>query len=149
MKIANLHEYSTGARMYVSLLYLFGLRYDIPFRFPLLTHDVVVTFLFLMRELHAILSHSPTFTLRLYDIGRVDRDTCVRTAVSGIILRSAGEMVDARIFGYALYSTLRFPVAIAGRGDCLDRYFVRMAELQQSTAIIVHVLTFLPFTLSG
>ncbi len=147
-KIANLHEYSTGSRIHSSLLYLFGLRWDIPFRFLLITHDLLSTFPFLNRELHSILSSSAIFIVRLLEIGKLDRDTIVRSSLSGIIIRSIGEIIDGRIFGYCVYYAIIFTASIGWKGDCLDRYYIRMNELQQSLGMIADIILFIPFLLS-
>jgi NADH:ubiquinone oxidoreductase subunit D len=144
-KIANLHEYASGSRIHSSLLYLHGLRWDIPLRFIITAHDLLSTFPFLCKELHSILSHSAIFIIRLFDVGKLDRDTCIRSSVSGIIIRSVGEIIDARIFGHCVYNSTTFTIAIGWRGDCLDRYYIRMNELQQSAAMINDILLTIPF----
>jgi len=111
-KIYNLHEYLTGSRIHSSLLFIFYIRFDIPFRFIILIYDLLLYFPFVNKELHAIISFSPIFISRLYEIGKLDRDTCIRSCISGVIIRSIGYIIDARIFGYCIYYYIYFIIAI-------------------------------------
>lgn len=147
-KINNLHEYLSGSRIHCSLLSVFTMRYDIPLRFLLIIHHLLINFPFLNKELHSMLSFSPIFIIRLSEIGKLDRDSAIRSSISGVIIRSVGHIIDARIFGYCIYYFHSFAVAIGSKGDCLDRYYIRMNELQQSLFLISHIILLIPFLLS-
>jgi len=47
---------------------------------------------------------------------------------------------------YEIYSDLEFDIPVATRGDCFDRYLVRMEEMRQSVNIIVQCLNALPLS---
>ena len=111
-KIHNLHEYLAGSRIHSSLLSIFTIRYDIPFRYIIYCYDLLINFPFMNKELHAILSFSPIFFSRLNEIGKLDRDTCIRSCISGVIIRSVGYIIDARIFGYCIYNYLYYIIGI-------------------------------------
>ena len=46
---------------------------------------------------------------------------------------------------YDAYALLSFKTPVGDRGDCFDRYFLRMEEMRQSLAIIGQCLDIIPF----
>jgi NADH:ubiquinone oxidoreductase subunit D len=64
---------------------------------------------------------------------------------SGVMLRGSGINFDLRKQqSYEIYSTLSFRAPVGTRGDCYDRYFLRMEEMRQSLAIIFQTLNKIP-----
>lgn len=61
------------------------------------------------------------------------------------MLRGSGVNFDLRKQQpYEIYSTLGFRAPVGTRGDCYDRYFLRMEEMRQSLAIIFQTLNKIP-----
>jgi len=57
------------------------------------------------------------------------------------MLRGSGLNFDLRKQQpYEIYDTLNFRVPVGARGDCYDRYFLRMEEMRQSLSIISQTL---------
>ena len=65
--------------------------------------------------------------------------------MSGVLCRGSGVDYDIRRDRpYEVYTHLSFDVPTAGRGDCFDRYTLRMEEMRQSLRIIAQCLNLLP-----
>ena len=45
---------------------------------------------------------------------------------------------------YEIYNKVPFRVPVGTRGDCYDRYLMRMMEMRQSLRIMMYCLKFLP-----
>lgn len=61
------------------------------------------------------------------------------------MLRGSGKDFDLRRdHPYDAYSKLQFAVPVGTRGDCYDRYFLRMEEMRQSLYMIVQCLQEMP-----
>ena len=134
-RMCNILEYLAGSRMHSSLLFIFLLRYDLSYRLLILIHYFLLHLPLIIGELHAIQSSNSVLISRLHEIGKLDRDTIIRSSISGCILRSAGLTVDARLHGLCVYYSPLLLLIIGSKGDCLDRYFIRLNELQQSSSI--------------
>ena len=67
---------------------------------------------------------------------------------SGPILRSTGTFWDLRKnTPYEAYSSLQFSVPFSTKGDCFDRYVIRVEEMRQSLNIIQDSILSLPYGL--
>lgn len=61
------------------------------------------------------------------------------------MLRGSGVDFDLRRDQpYDAYSKMQFDVPVATRGDCYDRYFLRIEEMRQSLRMIVQCLNAMP-----
>ena len=71
----------------------------------------------------------------------IDRETCLRYAVTGPILRSTGVPLDLRKSEpYLTYDQLDFDVPVGTVGDNYDRYLVCVEEMHQSLRIVEQCL---------
>jgi len=69
----------------------------------------------------------------------------LQNGFSGPMLRSTGIPFDLRkAQPYETYNKIPFKVAVGTRGDCYDRYLIRMQEMRQSSRILLFALTNLP-----
>jgi NADH:ubiquinone oxidoreductase subunit D len=65
--------------------------------------------------------------------------------LSGVLCRGSGIDYDLRRDQpYEIYEELSFEVPVGSRGDCFDRYFLRMEEMRQSINIISQCLNSIP-----
>lgn len=63
------------------------------------------------------------------------------------MLRGSGVFHDLRIInGYDIYKNISFNVALGSKGDCYDRYLIRVEEMRQSVNIIKQCLDQIPGT---
>ena len=148
-KINNVHEYLSGSRIHSSLLFSFSIRYDIPLRFIIFLIDFIIDFPFLNKEIHSILSSSPIFIIRLFNVGIIDHLTCIRGSISGINIRSTGIGFDGRLFYLCRYYHSSFSTFIGHFGDSLCRYYNRMNELMNGLSIISDVISSIPFSIDS
>jgi NADH:ubiquinone oxidoreductase subunit D len=64
---------------------------------------------------------------------------------SGVMLRGSGICWDIRKDQpYNIYDKLDFSVAVGSRGDCYDRYLIRLEEMRQSCKIILQCINAIP-----
>ena len=57
-------------------------------------------------------------------------------ALTGVIIRGSKIKKDLRLLGYEYYSNIEFGVITGVKGDCLERYLIRMNECLESVKII-------------
>jgi NADH-quinone oxidoreductase subunit D len=94
---------------------------------------------------HALVSGNEIFISRLKGIGKYDAKTALDYSLSGVMLRSTGVKWDLRKDEpYCIYDRFEFDVPTATEGDCLARYQLRMAEIEQSLRILEQALDQFP-----
>ena len=65
------------------------------------------------------------------------RETAIANGMSGPSLRACGVPMDVRKDEpYSIYDRFDFGIPIGEKGDCWDRYYVRVEEMRQSLRII-------------
>lgn len=78
-------------------------------------------------------------------MGVVQWDDAINKGFSGVMLRGSGVPWDLRkTQPYEIYPYLEFKIPLGFRGDCYDRYLIRVEELRQSINIIKQCLVLLP-----
>lgn len=102
-------------------------------------------------EYNTLLLHNRIFQDRTCDVGVIDRDLAVRWGVTGPALRAAGVDWDLRRDApYSIYDRFQFDVphghsGIRGVvGDCFQRHWVRVREVQESLKIVRQALERMP-----
>jgi NADH-quinone oxidoreductase subunit D len=135
-RLLNINELIAGFRMFPSYMRVGGLREDLPPGF----HEAVGAFLQRIPgrivEFEDLLTKNAIFLKRTRGVGAISRDDAISWGLVGPIARAAGSTYDVRkAFPYGGYETFEFDVPIGSRGDCYDRYLVRMEEMRQSIRI--------------
>jgi NADH-quinone oxidoreductase subunit D len=144
-KIYNLCEQLTGARFTTSYTRVGGQTRDLPAGFE----AAVTTFLNelepVIDEIDKLLSRNAIFIQRTQDIGVISRDEAIAHGITGPNLRGSGVEFDVRkAHPYLDYEKYEFDIPVGTKGDCYDRYLVRMEEMRQSVRILRQVLKNLP-----
>jgi NADH-quinone oxidoreductase subunit D len=144
-KIYNLCEQLTGARFTTSYTRVGGQTRDLPAGFE----AAVTTFLNelepVIDEIDKLLSRNAIFIQRTQDIGVISRDEAIAYGITGPNLRGSGVEFDVRkSHPYLDYEKYEFDIPVGTKGDCYDRYLVRMEEMRQSVRILRQVLKNLP-----
>jgi len=144
-KIYNLCEQLTGARFTTSYTRVGGQTRDLPAGFE----SAVTTFLNdlepVIDEIDKLLSRNRIFIERTQDIGVISREEAIAYGITGPNLRGSGVEFDVRkAHPYLDYEKYEFDVPVGTKGDCYDRYLVRMEEMRQSVRILRQVLKDLP-----
>jgi len=98
-----------------------------------------------MVEVDALLTTNKIFFDRMAGIGAMSRADAIATGCVGPIARACGVDYDVRRdHPYSAYPELEFDVPLGTRGDCLDRYLVRVEEIKQSIRILRQCIAKLP-----
>lgn len=96
-------------------------------------------------ELEDVLTENRIFKQRTIDIGIVSAEDALNLGFSGVMLRGSGVKWDLRkAQPYDAYDLVEFDVPIGTKGDCYDRYLIRMEEMRQSLKIIEQCLNQMP-----
>jgi NADH-quinone oxidoreductase subunit D len=91
----------------------------------------------ILKECHTLLTSNRIFVDRLKDVGVVSKDDAIAWGFTGPCLRGSGVPYDVRKdFPYLVYNQLDWTVPIGSKGDNLDRYLVRMEEMEQCCRIL-------------
>lgn len=88
-------------------------------------------------EYETLLTDNRIWKQRTVDVGIVSSDEALQWGFTGPMLRASGVAWDLRKKQpYAAYDKIDFEIPVGKKGDCYDRYLVRIAELRQSNKII-------------
>jgi len=144
-KVHNLCESLTGARFTTAYTRIGGLSRDMPPSWAeecrKFLNEVVVN----IEETETFLTRNRIFIDRTQGVGVIPRDVAIDYGLTGPNLRGSGVDHDLRkTHPYLVYDQLKFEVPVGTRGDCYDRYLVRMEELRQSVRIVHQCLDELP-----
>lgn len=144
-KIYNLCEQLTGARFTTSYTRVGGQVRDLPDGFV----DSVRKFLNevepVIDEVDKLLTRNAIFMARTADIGVITKEDAISFGLSGPNLRGCGVEHDLRKTNpYLDYQKYDFDIPVGTKGDCYDRYLVRMEEMRQSVRILRQVMDTLP-----
>jgi NADH-quinone oxidoreductase subunit D len=148
--ILNVFEKVCGARLMYSYYDIGGVKWDIP---PEAMEEIrmfVKLFPRKLVEYNELLTDNKIFVERTADVGVIDRETAIGYGCTGPVLRGSGVDWDLRRDEpWGIYDRFEFEVPV-GRGamgtvgDCWDRYWVRMAEMEQCVRIIEQALDQMP-----
>jgi NADH-quinone oxidoreductase subunit D len=101
-------------------------------------------------EYNELLSYNKIFIKRLANIGVLPAELAIAYGVTGPNLRGSGVKWDVRKGDpYSIYDRFDFDVpvgrgAMGTRGDCWDRYMVRIEEMRESVKILRQAAAGLP-----
>lgn len=143
--ILDLFNELCGARMTFNYMRIGGVKWDAP---PGWIDKVKEFVQYMKKELnnyHKLVTGNEIFINRLRGIGKFDQKTALDYSLSGVMLRSTGVKWDLRKDEpYCIYDRFEFDVPTATEGDCLARYHLRMAEIEQSLRILEQALDQFP-----
>ncbi|RYY25080.1 MAG: NADH-quinone oxidoreductase subunit D [Sphingomonadales bacterium] len=142
----NFFERASGARMHSNYFRVGGVRQDVPLK--LLTDigewlDTRLPRLF--EDAISLVAENRIFKQRNVDIAVVSRDDAIKWGFSGPMIRAAGIPWDLRKSQpYDVYDRMDFEIPVGTRGDCYDRFMVRVEEVRQSARIMKQCLNEMP-----
>ncbi len=142
----NFFERASGARMHAAWYRPGGVHQDVPLK--LLTDiadwlDVRMPRLF--EDSISLVADNRIFKQRNVDIAIVSKDDAVKWGFSGPMIRGSGIAWDIRKSQpYDVYAKMDFDVPVGTRGDCYDRFMVRVEEVRQSMRIMKQCLLEMP-----
>ena len=144
-KIYNLCESLTGARFTTSYTRIGGLARDLPpgwvDQCRKFCNEVVVN----IDETETLLTRNRIFVDRTQGVAVISKENAIDYGLSGPNLRGSGVQHDLRkAQPYLVYDQLEFDVPVGSKGDCYDRYLLRVEEMRQSVRILRQCLDKLP-----
>ncbi len=144
-ELYSLFEAVGGQRMFPNYFRPGGLREDVPADFVARVGHVVDTGYRACDEFDRLLSGNEIFLARTQGIGVVSAERAIDLGLSGPVLRAAGMPLDVRrVEPYSLYDRFDFDVPVGTRGDCYERYLIRLQEIRQSLGIVEQAIRDLP-----
>jgi len=143
--IGALFEETIGARLTMNYIQPGGLMYDIHADFARKVKEVLAYLKPILVEYDTLLSGNVILQERLRNIGILDPKKAVALGCTGPVLRGSGVPYDLRkLEPYGVYDQAEFDVVVGTRGDCWDRYYVRIEEMRQSIRIIEQLVDNIP-----
>jgi NADH-quinone oxidoreductase subunit D len=141
----ELVEMVTGARLTISYCRVGGVKADLPPEFAEKTHKALAETRNVLKEVDKLLTRNRIFVDRMKGTGKISQEDAISYGITGPFLRGSGVNYDVRKASpYAVYDRLQFEVPLGSTGDNLDRYFVRMEEMEQSMRIVEQCLKEIP-----
>ena len=140
------YEQVSGARMHSCYFRPGGVAYDLPLGFLDKVFIFTEQFSSRIEELEIFLKENRIWKQRLINVGVISKELNYQYAMSGVLLRGSGIKWDLRVTQpYEIYNRLNFLIPCGVKGDCYDRFNVRIEEMKQSVTIIIQCLNLIPF----
>jgi len=140
--IIDLFDELSGSRLLYNYIWIGGLAHDLPEGWLPKVRAFISYMQPKIPELNQILSFNKIFIERTGKVAILSPELAVQYGVTGPNLRGSGVLWDLRkMQPYSGYETYDFEIPV-GRGEfgavgeCLDRYIVRIREMEQSLHII-------------
>ncbi|WCT78203.1 NADH-quinone oxidoreductase subunit D [Novosphingobium humi] len=142
----NFFERASGARMHSAWFRPGGVHQDVPQK---LIDDISVWLDKRLPELFedamSLVCDNRIFKQRNVDIATVSKEDALAWGFSGPMIRGSGIPWDLRKSQpYDAYDQVDFEVPVGTRGDCYDRFMVRVEEVRQSARIIRQCIEKMP-----
>jgi NADH-quinone oxidoreductase subunit D len=142
----NFFERASGARMHSAYFRPGGVHQDVPER---LLYDigewVEKRLPKLFGDAMSLVIDNRIFKQRNVDIATVSKEDALAWGFSGPMIRGSGIAWDLRKSQpYDAYAAMEFDIPVGTRGDCYDRFMVRVEEVYQSAKIIKQCLCDMP-----
>ena len=141
-KLLEFHEAVSGARFHAAYFRPGGVHQDMPEGMEENLFNHFKNLPKFIDDLESLLTNNRILRQRSVDIGVISKSEAIEWGCSGPVLRSAGVAWDLRRSQpYDAYDQVEFEVPVGKKGDCFDRYLVRIEEIRQSIKIINQCLS--------
>jgi NADH-quinone oxidoreductase subunit D len=141
----ELLEELSGARLTYSYVRIGGVAHDLTTDFDARLTDLLVKIEGVLVEVEDLLTNNRIFRDRMEGVGPLSAEEALGYGLTGPCLRACGVDYDVRKDQpYLVYDRLEFDVPIGTRGDCFDRYLVRLEEMKQSIRMLRQALRDIP-----
>ncbi|MFP5212211.1 MAG: NADH-quinone oxidoreductase subunit D [Acidobacteriota bacterium] len=144
-QILDLLDLVSGSRLTYSYCRFGGVVQDVDNRFVELARLFVARLRSRFADYHGLVTKNVIFIHRTKDVGVITAELARQYGVTGPNLRACGIPYDVRkTEPYEIYDRFDFDIPVGEKGDALDRYKVRLEEMEQSCRIIEQALDQLP-----
>ncbi len=142
----NFFERVSGARMHSNYYRVGGVHQDAPLKLLTDIGDWLDTRLpKLFGDAISLVAENRIFKQRNVDIAVVSHEDAMRWGFSGPMIRAAGIPWDIRkAQPYDVYDRMEFDIPVGTKGDCYDRFMVRVKEVYESARIMKQCLAEMP-----
>ena len=136
-KLYSLFEELTGARFTTSYTRIGGLTRDLPEGWLKKVEVFCDGVLKVIDDVDKLLTRNGIFLERTEGVAPISKELALAYGLTGPNLRASGVGFDLRKDKpYSGYEKYDFDVPVGTKGDCFDRYLVRMEEVRQSVRIL-------------
>ena len=143
--LMEFYEKVSGARLHSAYFRPGGVYRDLPNGLLKEIKNWAIKFPTFVKDLENLLSENRIFKQRTVDIGIVSPEDAIDFGFTGPMLRASGVQWDLRKDqSYEVYNKLDFEIPVGKKGDCYDRYFVRVEEMKESLKIIHQCIDVMP-----
>lgn len=143
--LTDIFEETIGCRLTMNFIQPGGLMADIHPNFVKRVKEALNNIKPKINEYDELLSGNVILQARTRNIGVLPAEEAISLGVTGPPLRASGVPYDLRkVEPYGVYNKVEFATAIGTRGDCWDRYYVRIEEMRQSIKIVEQLIDNIP-----
>lgn len=143
--LLDLFESLCGARLTYSYFRIGGVDSDLPPGFTEKLRKFLEEFPSKIEEYDTLLVQNRIWLARTKGIAYISARDAINFSLTGPTLRGSGVYYDVRkAEPYSVYDKVKWRVPLGKSGDTYDRYWCRMQELHQSSAIIKQCLEKMP-----
>jgi len=136
-KMMDLLEELTGSRMTLSYARIGGVADDVTEGWLDRLDKLMDEMPGYIEEYNGLITGNEIFQARTKFVGKLTPETCINYSLSGPVLRASGVNYDLRkAMPYGIYDRFDFEVPLGTNGDCFDRFYCRILEMEQSVRII-------------
>ena len=144
-KLMEFYEAVSGSRMHANYFRPGGVAADLPEGLLERISEFLHTFPKVLDDIEELITENRIFKERTVDIGVISTDDALDWGLSGPLLRATGCPWDLRRSQpYDVYDQMDFLVPVGKKGDCYDRYLVRIAEMRESLKIMMQSMSKMP-----
>jgi NADH-quinone oxidoreductase subunit D len=144
-KLYDIFEKIAGARFTTSYTRIGGVSQDITPETLAIIRGFIDELPEKILECEKLINTNRIFLGRVDGVGVISKESALDLGLTGPCLRACGVEHDLRRANpYLIYRDLDFAVPVYEGGDCLARYYVRMAEIKESTKIVRQVISTIP-----
>ncbi len=144
-KIVDLFEMVCGQRLLYNYMRIGGVSHDIPQEFLPALKKFLAEMPGFINEYNQLLANNEILLARSKGVGVLPKDLAINIGASGPVLRASGVKWDLRRADpYSIYDRFDFDIPAGTAGDCYDRYWVKILEMQQSLRILEQAIAQLP-----
>ena len=149
-RVNDLFEEPCGARLTYNYVRFGGVAFDLPAGFLKNVSRFLDYFEPRLAQFNRLISKNKIFKERLSEVGTISIEDALGYALAGPNLRASGIDWDLRRDEpYSVYADLDFEVPVGSAefsriGDCYNRYWLRIREMEQSVRIVRQCVAAMP-----
>jgi NADH dehydrogenase (ubiquinone) Fe-S protein 2 len=143
-KIMEFYERISGARMHANYIRTGGISQELPHGLYEDIFNFINGLELIVQYVNDMLVSNVIWKERLVDVGVLSYKNAIQSGVSGILLRGSGIAWDIRKQeSYEQYNNISFNIPLGIKGDCYDRFKLRLYEITESLNITKQCLNYL------